>query len=427
MSKALPGIIQHKKNITYKSIISIPETVCMVMALFIIFWLNQGIFTYIQPYLPRGLEWGIYLVWLSFLLLFNRKYRKIFFTNLILLIAFYFIILLFVLIRPGYTNPDINKFAYLIMVYSMFLYYWRDRHINFQKIVVIGLLFDYVFVGINTFIQLNLNPNISRILSTSSEIQEAALGGQTYYAIGSYGYFYALVPLIIFLTFSFLNSRKYRLESLALIIGFLVLLTRAAFTTIIIAILILLTILIVFNIKKLYIKLLVFLSGLTLIAIFVNNMSNFFLKVSEWSSLPDVVSIRFIELSMLFANQSMLGTDIVFRQSLYQLSWHTFIAHPMFGVLGRQSGFYSQIGGHSEWLDNLAAYGICSIFIFAFLYKAYKYCAEKMPREMKLPYNLCWAFYICIGFINPIFSCNTALMWFLIVPFMITASIQLKK
>lgn len=60
--------------------------------------------------------------------------------------------------------------------------------------------------------------------------------------------------------------------------------------------------------------------------------------------------------------------DMELRQNQYEISWETFVSHPVFGVLG-----WGQDGGHSFFLDNLARYGLIGLGLMIYMvYTIYK-------------------------------------------------------
>ena len=89
----------------------------------------------------------------------------------------------------------------LLMIYSIFLYYFDGKYRRFQKFLSVFLFLDCVVVAINTYSQLQMNPLIARYLAAGpgTEARERLLGTATFYGVGGYEYFYSLVSIILLL------------------------------------------------------------------------------------------------------------------------------------------------------------------------------------------------------------------------------------
>ena len=107
--------------------------------------------------------------------------------------------------------------------------------------------------------------------------------------------------------------------------------------------------------------------------------------------------------------------DMEARGSLTSMSLSTFFANPLFGINHKISDFkqaqYSMVGDHSEWIDNLALYGLCFLFLFFFLVKS----AKLGPSNTGIIYIT----YFLTGFLNPIwyFPQNVVVFFFIPIVF----------
>ncbi len=111
----------------------------------------------------------------------------------------------------------------------------------------------------------------------------------------------------------------------------------------------------------------------------------------------------------LHTGLSQMSSSSVERIELYTRSIHTFLQHPLAGVGSRvNTGDFSQVGGHSTWLDYLAMYGLqfaLYLFFFALLFRRLRRMiasrAEKAYRMTAL------AVYTLYGLVNPVVAVAT--------------------
>jgi hypothetical protein len=104
--------------------------------------------------------------------------------------------------------------------------------------------------------------------------------------------------------------------------------------------------------------------------------------------------------------------DMEARNDLTSMSFYTFLRNPLFGISHEISDFkqaqYSSVGYHSEWIDNLALYGLCYLLLFVFLIKS----IQKGSIEAKPVYIT----YILTGFFNPIWYFPQNVVVFFFIP-----------
>jgi hypothetical protein len=132
------------------------------------------------------------------------------------------------------------------------------------------------------------------------------------------------------------------------------------------------------------------------------------------------VSVRFDEIAYYLSGHDVSGTDLEARNNLYYQSIEAF-AHNIFGGTALSGSYMYRAGGHSAWLDLLANFGLFSIPFFIFLYKAYKYCKNRIPINLRQFVNVYWLYFICLGFINTALFAPIYMMWFLFLPLFISA------
>jgi hypothetical protein len=114
-----------------------------------------------------------------------------------------------------------------------------------------------------------------------------------------------------------------------------------------------------------------------------------------------VLQMRFEEIHSLISGELMQGTTMGARNDLAGNSWKTFLENPLLGINYKMNDFdkflYVTIGNHSQWIDDLARYGVFSIVLFSFIYKSMK------PIWKDYPLFPLFAIYVFIGIFNPVF------------------------
>ncbi len=144
----------------------------MVIAVIVILWLNQGMFSFASNVLPFYIKWGLFFSWFGLAFILNHRFYKVFFKQSWLLLLFFSFLVIISLYSDKDMRLHLQSVFYIIMIYSIFLYYFNEQYSKFIKILSIILGFDYLLVGINTYIHLQINPLLSRYLSQGIEVQE---------------------------------------------------------------------------------------------------------------------------------------------------------------------------------------------------------------------------------------------------------------
>jgi hypothetical protein len=417
---------EYKKNVSNSGGLNILRLIQMALAFIVIAWLNSGVFTYVVPYIPNYIRWGLFLAWFGLALTSNKKFAKIFCTQCWPLLLFYFYMLFISFVIEKDLVIYIKSISFLIMVYSIFLYYFSERYKKFQKFLCTFLFLDIVVVAINTYLQLQVNPMLARYLSTGVETREKLLGVAAFYGVGSYGYFYSLVSIILLLGFLFLNYPKKKFLALLLISAFIALLVQAAFTIAILFTFIFLILQVIIRYTNKYTFVAIALLGIISLLIFQGAFASMFKQLADVKGIPAGVSINFNDLALFFSGNDISGTDVNARLSLYLRSVDAFINNILTGTVLTDSNKYSA-GGHSAWLDLLANFGLFSIPFFIFLFKAYKYCIERVPVMFKPFVKVYWLYYVCLGFVNTLLFSNIYTIWFLFLPLFISSFFEISE
>lgn len=407
-----------EKDASTNPLIIFLHTAMTILAIIVIAWFNNGLFTFITPYIPNYVRYGIYFTWLVLALITKKRYVTILVLQMWPLLLFFFYLVFLSFFVEMNLKVYIMSITYLIIIYSIYLYYINVKNRQIQKILCEFIIIDYIIIGTNTFFHLKSNPMIARYLSTGIETIKRLLGDTPYYGVASYGYFYALVSIIILLGFIFLNFRKESLLAIIAIIPATALLIRSGFTIAIIFTLIFLILITMLRYNNKYtFALIVFLGTISLL-IFQGLFAVLFTWCAGLDWIPNPVSVRLNELAYFFSGYDIFGTDLYIRLLLYLKSLEAFLHNIIAGISVSTNGIYSP-GGHSAWLDLMATFGLLAIPFFIFLYKAYKYGKKRTPIHFKPLYKIYWLYFICLGFVNTILFAPIYTIWFLFLPLFI--------
>lgn len=409
--------VGNTKN-TYQSNVGLKfyKTIHKLLALIVIAWLNNGTFTYIVPYFPNYLRWGVFFLWFGLVLLSNKKFGEKFILQCWPLLIFYFyIVLISLFVSEAYIDTYIKNLTYLIMVYSIFLYYFSvaGKYRAFQKLLVVFLLFDCAFLSINTYLQLQINPLLARYLSASSDTAENLLGTSVIHGVGSYAFFYSLVAIILLLGYMFLINCKRKLLILLSIFSFSVVLIKASFTIAILFTFGFLAIMIVMKYTKKHRYIILFLLSGMLLFFSQGGLVWTLSQLATINGISSEISTRLNEMSAFLSGENLSGSDISARADRYSRSIDVIVNNP---ILGSSVSAGAPTGGHSEWLDLFARFGLFSVLFFIFLFKAYKYCKSRVSEKFKVFVNIYWLYFICLGFVNTLLVANIFTIWFLFLP-----------
>ncbi|MBS5588776.1 MAG: O-antigen ligase family protein [[Clostridium] spiroforme] len=314
--------------------------------------------------------------------------------------------------NDSYYNYNFQSYIYIMIIIAISIYYIFDTNYNRKKLLLIVLLIDSFYVGINTFLQLQITPDISRILATSSEHAELIMGEISVKGIGSFGYFYSLVIIGILLAYKLLIAKN-KFVYFSLLCGILILFLNAQFTMALIFFILFVFIVLIFENKKdkkniifKFIIVLVFL-------IFILNISKIIESISLY--IGDDLSQRLKELNDFIMGNELTDGDIVSRKEIYQISIDSFKNNILYGSFGKHT-----FGGHSSILDILAAFGLIGILVFNTFYKMYKYIKNNVDINQNNIVNITFLYYLALSFFNPSHISTIVISLFITLPLFLT-------
>lgn len=135
-------------------------------------------------------------------------------------------------------------------------------------------------------------------------------------------------------------------------------------------------------------------------------LPEFIRLVSEtFFATNEIVKTRLEELALLLQGGNIQGTDLKFRFDLMSRSFSAFLHDSIFGVPFSHYNTIDTgwiIGGHSEWFDDLARYGIVGMIFFClFLYRSYQMVFKPLGNAVELKKALL-LIGLLYGFANPL-------------------------
>lgn len=303
------------------------------------------------------------LIWGSLELILDRKFFCKFFLEPSKLMYIIYATCIFFTILSVLTNLSIDLLTLFGVYVASIIYIYCKKSGNSMgiKFIVCSALISMILTNIITFIALEQNTDICRILATT---KGNLLYGSKAFGIASYSLIYSYVFVEIILFYFIIrckSSRFIKLASIIILLFNLIILLKAKFVIsyILLAMGIVLVLLKIDSLKKF---LLLFLISLIIII----SILPFIQQGCEWIAQKvnsDILKSRFSEISLMLENKNIENTeDIKARINVYQKSLQIFIQNPLTGLVF-EADPESAIGGHSTIFDMLAKYGIIGLGI----------------------------------------------------------------
>ena len=380
------------------------KTIALIIIIIYLSWYILPIFRYYFNGTNANIIMFILLLIWIIIMIFSFKKQEIvvhkWFLGIIVLLLFYFIDLFL-------RDSNISEFIKLgIMFWFPAVVYYLYYLNNDSKSIVTLYYFSIVCIIIT------LIPTLIELINNISSIREMAYYAslnleeqliKSSYNVGNFAFIYGLV----FVSLMFYNRvkyrSKYRIVFILLTILSIICVLRASFT---IALILLLIEMIIYKsklsknvIKNIIIALIIF--------IVLINLSTILYSLSNVIS-NDKIKERIIEFST-FLNSGNMSGDLQERVKLYNLSFSTFLSHPLFGIGGYYYVPSIPIGYHSQFIDDIARYGILFginlilLFVNYFAFIKEKLCFDKYSIALvdSIKYTL-----LILLVVNPLFECQ---------------------
>ena len=386
----------------------------IALAIFVMLWLNSGVFSYISAYIPSVVKILSFGIWLLLALYSNKKYAMTVMKIEIPILFLYIIIQTSTLfsLNNKLSIMYLKNIEYIMIITAMSVFYLKyGNRLDLQLICGI-LVLDLSYIGINTFLKLNQDPMVSRILSTGNlEYQEQLVGISDLRTIGSYTYFYLLVMLVL-IVWKYWLDKNNRIILSVILMSCIVLIVKSQFTiALMLMSIFLIKILLETFVRNTKIRFVIIIISVIFILLFVDIIAFLLNKIVEADILgSSIVNERIKDMTKLLKGTKISNdSDITLRLEVYKQSIEAFKKNIIIGSFGEDT-----VGGHSTFLDFLGLYGMFAILLYVFFYEMYKFIKNNVNDKSILK-NV-WQYYVILGLINTIIFANIILTIFVLIP-----------
>jgi len=367
---------------------------------------------------------GLIGVWLLTAILLNPKW--IFQWNLHLIIVTIQIIGFIIMALLGIGG---GALAYMkIGVSFWFTLYVYHFYASLGWRMVIGrigtlVLISLFITGITTLIGLISIPNASRMLTSSATLIEDnfILNSKN---IGGFDFVYGLIIFIpTLISFILFNKKKGETNLLVLPFLFLIMLTffitlKSSFTIALFSLILGGVLGLISKTKPQNIILVIILTCLVYQLLPKETLGSYFNQVAYNVENP-YVSERIQDIGNNLKGIQSTSSHFTMRATLYDMSFNTFMNHPITGVGPYYYVSGVGIGYHSQILDDLARYGVFGMAFYSlFFYTFYQYI-NKQWKNLDFNGNLFVSLlvFLFVSLLNPTFSSQTiSIIVFFLLP-----------
>lgn len=320
----------------------------------------------------------------------------------------------FIMGRESKLSIQLIIYGAIFFIFLIADYYILSEDNNACRIILYSQLICLSITAIySLFYLIFVNKDAARILATNRTIIDSFMIG-----VGGYGFVYAtvgLVPAIIIFA-SDLNKRfkviSYAFVGLMLVAIYF---SYYAMAYMFVILLIIAALYIVYLKKECTKKSIIILIAGPIIAIIaalflINNpmvVSNIYMQE------------RLVQIKDIFSGKQLASdTNTVIRLNNYITSLDGIVKYPFTGCVPLHSEEYNMlVGGHTQWLDLIARYGIIlgCLPIF-FIFKKFNFYMARLDSTNKKSMLLFCVYFILLGFFNPNFIEIIFIVLFVIIP-----------
>lgn len=399
------------ENTTAKSSTVTPATMLFLIC---VLWINGGFMKI--PYFGALVFLGCAAMGMLFAFIeFPDIYKKQWSKSGIIYGAIFFLLILPTALSAHKSitgTPAVVLYSCILLIVQFYL---GKKSTNIKNLFIFAVLLDCIAININTLFVLSEEGMASRILATGNARETLEEMGINIYMLGGYGYIYSLVLGVIYFYIMKDNmsvfSRFQRKVVFIFIVTSIITIIASQYT---IAIIVLVAGLVFSSVTKrgvtiesilssVFIIIIILLTGRIVIGFLVDN--NIF---------GDMVTSR---LSMIIGEYDTTHyyggqSDMDDRIDRYMRTLRLLPTTFFYGVYEMEN-YGLVLGGHTEWFDGLATYGILKYFFFImFLIKSIRYSLPNITYKSR--HSILIMCLIVVGMVNPII-CENLFMWFFIL------------
>jgi len=386
-----------------------PHVLC---GAFVILWLDVGVAADTMARIPGIAKVGILGCWLAL----AAVRSPVFFGDLVLTgwpLATMMLIVLMYSAEIAESDQYLQGLGYLLIAFALFCFYSSERFRRERTVLLFVMLADLAVTGMRTLVTLQTEPLLSRYLATTEEIRTTVYGSLSFSGLGGYGYAYSLAATLVLLSYFLVRSTRKFTILVVMIVGAVVLIEMAFATSILLAVVVGGGFLVQDLIHKSGLR--IILVGVALIGWASGFYSAVLRTVGAVGSLTPDVQVRLIDLARFLNGESSAGSDLGSRLDLWTRSVVLFLSNGPFGLAG--SGRTNQAtGGHSQWLDFLASYGILTALLVLFFALSWLLLRRRLPTEAAASVGRGWLFLLVVGLVNTLIFSTIVLTWMFLLP-----------
>lgn len=321
----------------------------------------------------------------------------------------------------GYGDVRANIFItpfFILLCASMGWFYNYMNNEKVDKILIRTTIACFIVTALTTIYNLRINMNASRKLASSSTPIEERLYLESR-NIGSFDFIYGiliLLPMLIFIIKSMKMQKKTMFLNIMIILLIIICIALANFT---IAYFFLgISLLLIFIPAKRDLKV----TGIIIAAVsvvclpIIINVLIYILSIVV-NYIPSIMTRNKINKIISLLSGNIEITDLSQRVSLLMNSISSFISSPLIGI-GAYYNSYDIVGGHSQFIDDFARYGIFGATpLIMFFRKFRRYILKNISDiSLKNAYILSWLYFVILGLLNPVYGYGILFAVFVVLP-----------
>lgn len=384
-----------------------------IMASMVILWLNAGMYSYVQRYIPGLVMYGVFGLW--FLLAMRNKWYQTEVTGwfLKMLPTFCLLIFMYSINSSSLTKSYMMFTIYAFMIAAVAMYYQHDS--QGRNFILKVWAVDVILVVINTFIQIRRNPFVIRNMSANAAVFERLFGGRLY-GVAAFSNILCYSMLMLFL-YSRIVNRNMKSRAIDWF-GFFTLLWLIFKSQIALLIMFsffgigLITLARFFkDLRKLAIFGIVALLFIFVLYGYLPSILNY---ISKIEAMPELLRVKATDASMNISGSNGQLKDASVRMEQYASDIECFLNSPMVGTLGDNRN----IGGHSTWIDILGMFGLLSSVMMIWHISLMNNAVKASLPEEKIMVAIIAIVFTLLGIIDPITFQNAYMLFILVIPYM---------
>ena len=324
---------------------------------------------------------------------------------------------------PTFVWQNLRNAFFSLVCAFLSLYALKQNDSNKRKLLVV-LLVNILLGCVYTLYRIRSNPLLPRVLSMSAERVSAELD-ESVNTTGILMYDGIFGMALIFPSFLYWISQRQGLNKLLpVVIAMIFILTvfRAQFAIALIFMIagIVLYLPIRFGSSK-YLP--VYYAIFAIVALVCLLYWDVILKaIFSANILPSELQRKVREMLLFSSGSNLNGTNLLSRSTYYAQSFKAIVEN---GFVGKVFVNHAAGGGHSEWEDMAANYGIIApALVYFFFYKFTKKTCTYMENSAVRVYRIQLLLFLLIGFIDPIFHSRTMSYLMFLSPLILSVSYQ---